>query len=98
MIRTFGSALLAMTLLAAPALAQQRAPAPAAPAAQSELIDINTATTEQLQVLPGIGPARARDIIAGRPYRGKDELVRRSIIPQSVYDGIQARIIARQAR
>lgn len=93
MIRTLASAVLAATLLAAPAAAQQRAPAPAA---QADLIDINSATSEQLQVLPGIGPARARDIIAGRPYRGKDELVRRSIIPQSVYDGIQARIIARQ--
>lgn len=95
MIRTFARSLVVLALLGAPAIAQQR-PATPAPAAQSELIDINSATSEQLQVLPGIGPARARDIIAGRPYRGKDELTRRNIIPQSVYDGIQARIIARQ--
>jgi competence protein ComEA len=95
-IRTLAGTLLAVALLASPVVAQQRAPAPAA--AQSDLIDINSATADQLQVLPGIGPARARDIIAGRPYRGKDELVRRSIIPQGVYDNIQARIIARQSR
>ncbi|MBY0362833.1 MAG: helix-hairpin-helix domain-containing protein [Phreatobacter sp.] len=72
-------------------------PAPAAtttPAAA--LIDINSATETELRVLPGIGEARAKAIIAGRPYRGKDELVRKNIIPQSVYDGIQARIVARQ--
>jgi len=77
---------------AAPAAA---APAPAA-APAAALIDINSATEAELRVLNGIGEARARAIIAGRPYRGKDELVRKNIIPQGVYDGIQARIIARQ--
>lgn len=71
------------------------APAPAATPAAA-LIDINSATEAELRVLNGIGEARARAIIAGRPYRGKDELVRKNIIPQGVYDGIQARIIARQ--
>lgn len=77
---------------AAPAAA---APAPAA-APAAALIDINSATEAELRVLNGIGEARARAIIAGRPYRGKDELVRKNIIPQGVYDGIQARIVARQ--
>ncbi len=45
----------------------------------------------ELRVLPGIGEARAKAIIAGRPYRGKDELVRKNILTQGVYDGIQAR-------
>jgi competence protein ComEA len=94
MIRTFGSVLIAAMLLVTPAVAQQRAPA--APAAQTELLDLNSATQEQLEALPGIGPVRARAIIAGRPYRAKNELVQRSIIPQGVYDNIQARIIARQ--
>ena len=71
---------------------------PAAPATTpaAALIDINSATEAELRVLPGIGEARARAIIAGCPYRGKDELVRKNIVPQGVYDGIQARIIARQ--
>jgi competence protein ComEA len=64
--------------------------------AQADLIDINTATKAQLDVLPGIGPARADTIIKGRPYRGKDELVKKSVIPESVYDGIKDKIIAHQ--
>ena len=79
---------------AAPAPAATPAPAAATPAAQ--LIDINSATEAELRVLPGIGEARAKAIIAGRPYRGKDELVRKNILTQGVYDGIQARIVARQ--
>lgn len=73
-------------------------PAPAPAAQQAALIDINSATRQELMALRGIGEARADAIIRGRPYRGKDELTRRSIIPQNVYDDIQARIIARQAR
>jgi competence protein ComEA len=64
--------------------------------ANADLIDINTATKAQLDVLPGIGPARADAIIKGRPYRGKDELVKKHIIPESVYDGIKEKIIAHQ--
>jgi DNA uptake protein ComE-like DNA-binding protein len=64
--------------------------------AQADQIDINTATKAQLDVLPGIGPARADAIIKGRPYRAKDELVKKNIIPESVYDGIKDRIIAHQ--
>jgi len=60
------------------------------------LIDINTATEEELASLPGIGEARSRSIVKGRPYARKDELVRRKIIPQSVYDQIRDRIIAKQ--
>ena len=81
---------------AAPAAPAKAAPATTGAAKQADLIDINSATEAELRVLNGIGEARARAIIAGRPYRGKDELVRKNIIPQGVYDGIQARIIARQ--
>jgi DNA uptake protein ComE-like DNA-binding protein len=64
--------------------------------AQADLIDINTAAKAQLDVLPGIGPARADAIIKGRPYRAKDELVKKHILPESVYDGIKEKIIAHQ--
>jgi DNA uptake protein ComE-like DNA-binding protein len=59
-------------------------------------LDINSATKEQLDALPGIGTARADAIIKGRPYKGKDDLVQKGIIPQNVYDGIKDKIIARQ--
>lgn len=59
-------------------------------------IDINTASATELDALPGIGPARADAIVKNRPFRAKDDLVNRHILPQSVYDGIKDRIIARR--
>ena len=85
----------------APAAKKDAAPAPAAkkdaaPAAKVELIDINRASAKDLDALPGIGEARSKAIIAGRPYKAKDELTKRKIIPQNVYDGIKDKIIAHQ--
>ena len=73
-----------------------QAPAPQAPAAQAGLVDINSASQADLQTLAGIGPARAKAIIAGRPYNGKDDLVNKNIIPSSVYEGIKDKIIAKK--
>ena len=64
--------------------------------AKSDLLDINTATPEQLDALPGIGKAYSAAIIKGRPYKGKDELVQKNILPQKTYDGIKDKIIAKQ--
>jgi competence protein ComEA len=61
-----------------------------------ELIDINSASVEQLDTLPGIGEARAKAIVKGRPYKGKNELLDKSIIPSSVYNNIKDRIIAKR--
>ena len=70
------------------------------PAAKSEktgeLVDINSASPEELDKLPGIGPARVKAIIANRPYSGKDDLAQRRIIPANVYNQIKDKIIARQ--
>ena len=74
-------------------------PPPAKPAAaqpKSAQIDINRASAEELMSLKGIGEARAKAVIKGRPYSRKDELVHRKIVPQSVYDGIKDQIIAKQ--
>jgi len=61
-----------------------------------ELVDINSASAEELDKLPGVGPARAKAIIANRPYGGKDDLTNRKIIPPNVYAQIKDKIIARQ--
>ena len=63
---------------------------------QGALIDINQASAAELMALKGIGKARAEDIIKGRPYARKDELVQKKILPQSVYDSVRDQIIARQ--
>jgi DNA uptake protein ComE-like DNA-binding protein len=99
------------TLLALPAVAQITSPSKSPPAAATgpgktgkpsattashELVDINSASAEELDKLPGVGPARAKAIIANRPYNGKDDLNQRKIIPPNVYSQIKDKIIAKQ--
>jgi DNA uptake protein ComE-like DNA-binding protein len=78
------------------AKAAPKAAAPAAAAKADDKVDINRAKAEELMKLDGIGDARAKAIIKGRPYKGKDDLVAKNIIPQAVYDKISDQIIAKQ--
>ena len=83
----------AVLLATAGAVAQTRPPAPGAPA--SNLIDLNSASRDDLMTLEGIGEVRADAIIRARPFKAKTELVERRLIPESLYDKIADKVMAR---
>lgn len=77
----------------APAASKTDAKAPAkAP------VDLNSASIDELKKLDGIGEAYSKKIVEGRPYKGKDELVTRKIVPQATYDKIKDKVVARQGK
>jgi competence protein ComEA len=75
-----------------PAAATKDKPA----AAKKEPLDINSASEDQLRALPGIGDAYAKKIVEGRPYKRKDELVQKKVVPQGTYDKFKDHVVAKQ--
>jgi competence protein ComEA len=93
---TLGVGLLGVVLLALPLVPLTTIRSLAYAAENADLLDLNSATAQQLKALPGIGDAYSEKIIKGRPYERKDEPVQKKILPRATYEQIKYKIVAKK--
>lgn len=89
---------LALALVAPARLWIPTAAAKPSPTEKIAIVDINSADEAALRTVPGIGEAYSKKIMQGRPYKSKDELWRKKILPKGVYDKVKDYLIAKQAK
>src|SRR3954454_21994042 len=87
-----------MIVFGAPSVSFAKSKPAATTEKKDDKLDLNTASEAQLKALPGIGDAYAKKIIEGRPYKAKDELHEKKIIPKATYDKIKNKVIAHQVK